>query len=208
MAALVLTAAYQVRPTYRIAMGDTAHDTALVQDFYGPERQLVADGGARYRWTRGRGQITFPGIGRGAVALDLLLTGSTNPNPETRVLANGTEIATLHLTPDFRPYRVAVPASLMAHGTLELTLVSTPFTPRGDRRVLGIVVQEVTIHPVGGGFALPPARITLSFWLAAVGVALAFVVAGFGGPSAFAGATVGPSSPCGSRACFIRASSL
>ncbi len=190
VAAMLLTVAYQVRPTYRIGIGDTAHDTALIQGFNAPERQSVADGGARYRWTRGRGQIAFPGIGRGAVAVDMLLSGSINPNPETRVLANGTEIATLHPTPDFRPYRVEAPAALMAHGTLELTLVSNPFTPRGDRRVLGIVVQEVTARPAGSGFALPPARITLSFWLAAVGVALALVVAGFGGPSAFAGATV------------------
>ncbi len=190
LAAILLTAAYQVRPTYRIGIGDTAHDTALMQGFNAPERQSVADGGARYRWTRGRGQITFPGIGRGAVAVDMLLSGSINPNSETRVLANGTEIATLHPTPDFRPYHMEAPTSLLAHGTLDLTLVSNPFTPRGDRRVLGIVVQEVTVRPVGGGFALPPARITLSFWLVAVGVALALVVAGFGGPSAFAGATV------------------
>ncbi|MGI8689130.1 MAG: hypothetical protein ACR2M3_11180, partial [Thermomicrobiales bacterium] len=190
VAALLLTAAYQVRPTYRIGIGDTAHDTALIQGFNAPERQSVADGGVRYRWTRGRGEITFPGIGRGAVAVDMLLSGSINPNPQTRVLANGTEITTLHPTPDFRPYRVEVPTALMAHGTLELTLVSTPFTPRGDRRVLGIVVQQVTVRPVGGGVALPPARIMLSFWLAAIGVALTLVVAGFGGPSAFAGATV------------------
>jgi len=190
VAAVLLTAAYQVRPTYRIGIGDTAHDTALIQGFNAPERQSVTDGGARYRWTRGRGQITFPGIGRGAVAVDLLLSGSINPNPETRVLANGTEIATLHPTPDFRPYRVDVPVALMAHGTLELTLVSPPFTPRGDRRVLGIVVQQVTIRPEGTGFALPPARITLSFWVAAIGVTLALIVAGFGGPSAFVGATV------------------
>ena len=190
MAAMLLTAAYQVRPTYRVGIGDTAHDTALIQGFNAPERQSVADGGARYRWMRGRGQIIFPGIGRGAVAVDMLLSGSINPNPETHVLANGTEIATLRPTPDFRPYRVEAPASLMTHGTLELTFVSNPFTPRGDRRVLGIVVQQVTVRPAGGGFALPPARITLSFWFAAIGVALAFVVAGFGGPSAFAGATV------------------
>jgi hypothetical protein len=190
VAAAVLTAAYQVRPMYRIGIGDTAHDTPLIAGFNAPERQSAADGGARYRWTRERGQITFPGIGRGAVAVDLLLNGSINPAPETQVLANGAAIATLHLTPDFRPYHIEIPASLMTHGTLELTLATNPFTPRGDRRTLGIVVQSVTVRPQGAGFALPPARIALSFWIGAVCVALALAVAGFGGLSAFAGAMV------------------
>jgi len=188
VAAMLLTAAYQVRPTYRIGIGDTPRDTALVQGFYSPERQPAADGGARYRWTRESGQIAFPGIGRGAVTVDLLLSGSANPAPDTHVLANETEITTLHLTPDFRLYHVEVPASLMTHGTLDLTLIAPPFMPRGDRRTLGIVVQEVTVRPHGTGFALPPARITLSLWLGALSVALALFVAGFGGPSAFAGA--------------------
>lgn len=190
VAALLLMAAYQVRPTYRIAIGDTAHDTPLIAEFNAPERQSASDGGARYRWTRENGQVTFPGIGRGAVGVDLLLSGSINPAPETRVLANQTEIATLHLTPDFRPYHVDVPAALMTHGTLELTFVTNPFTPRGDRRTLGIVVQSVTVRPEGAGFALPPVRIALSLWIAAVSVALALLVAGFGGLTAFAGATI------------------
>ncbi len=190
VAALLLTAAYQVRPTYRIGIGDTAHDTPLIEGFNAPERQAAADGGARYRWTRERGRITLPGIGRGAVGVDLLLNGAINPAPETQVLANGAAIATLHLTPDFRSYHMDVPASLMAHGTLELTLATNPFTPRGDRRILGIVVQSVTVRPQGTAFAPPPARIALSFWVGALCVALALAVAGFGGPVAFAGATL------------------
>ncbi|MHB8646556.1 MAG: hypothetical protein ACYDAR_12280 [Thermomicrobiales bacterium] len=187
--AALLTAAYQVRPTYRIGIGDTPHDTALVRNFYPPERQSAADGGARYRWTRGDGQIVFPGIGRGAMTVDVLLSGSANPNPETRLLANGVELTTLHPTPDFRHYSVAIPASLMTHGTLALTLTTTPFMPRGDRRTLGIVVQEMIVRPEGAGVLLPPARITLSLWLAAMSVALALLVAGFGGIISFAGAT-------------------
>ncbi len=190
VAAALLTAAYQVRPTYRIVVGDAASDTALVRDFYGPERQPAADGGARYRWTRGNGQIVLPGIGRGAVAMDLLLSGSANPTPDTRVLANATEIATLHLTPDFRTYHVDIPAALMTHGTLELAFVTTPFSPRGDRRTLGIVVRDVTVHTESAGFALPPARITLSLWIGALCVALALLIAGFGGGVAFAGTTM------------------
>ncbi|MDQ6602843.1 MAG: hypothetical protein M3Z19_08945 [Chloroflexota bacterium] len=188
--AVLLTGAYQVRPTYRIAVGNAASDTALVRDFYGPERQPATDGGARFRWTRGNGQIVLPGIGRGAVAVDLLLSGSANPAPDTRVLANETEIATLHLTPDFRTYHVEVPAALMAHGTLELALATAPFTPRGDRRVLGIVVRDITVHTERAGFALPPARIALSLWVGALCVALALLIAGFGGGVAFVGATV------------------
>ena len=199
VAAIVLIAAYQVRPTYDLAIGDTPQDTPLVRDFNAPERQPVADGGRRFRWTRAASEIVLPGIGKGARTLDLVLSSGGNPNPDLRLLANGVPVAVVPLTPDFRPYRVAIPAEVMARGSLTLGFEAVPYTPRGDRRTLGVVVQSVTVRPDGGGFALPPARITATLWAAAVSVALALLVAGFGGW----GAALGAAGAAGGMAAFL-----
>jgi hypothetical protein len=190
VAALLLTAAFQAHPTAILGVGDTPHDTGLVHDFNQAEQQRAQDGGRRFRWTRGTSEIDFPGIGRGTTEIDLLLSGSTNPNPDVTILANDVPIATLHLTPDFRAYHVQAPATVMAHGSLALTFAATPFQPRGDRRTLGIVVQEVRLHAPGHGVVLPPARIALSLWVGILCVALALLIAGLGGAAAFAGAVV------------------
>lgn len=190
VAALMLTAAYQARPTAVLVVGDTPHDTGLVRDFNPAERQRAQDGGRRFRWTRGTSAIVFPGVGRGATGIDLTLAGSNNPNADTTILANDVPIATLHLTPDFQPYHVDVPAAVMAHGSLELGFVTPPFHPPNDRRTLGIVVNEVRVHVPGHGLILPPAPIALSLWIGVLCIALALLIAGLAGAAAFAGATL------------------
>ncbi|MGI8854989.1 MAG: hypothetical protein ACR2JW_04500 [Thermomicrobiales bacterium] len=190
IAGVVLVAAYQARPTYRIAVGDAAQDTALVRGFYGPERQSAVDGGARYRWARGNARIVFPGIGRGAIHLDLVMSSALNPSRTVRVLANGGEVGQMELTPAFAPYQIDVPAAFVQSGSLVVTLDAQPYMPPGEQRTLGVAVEEITVRPVGHGLALPPARIMLSLWVGALCVALALWIAGLGGIGACTGATV------------------
>ncbi len=187
--ALLLAAAYQYRPTTALGIGDSPHDTALVRDFNAQERQQGIDHGTRFRWTRGTSDILFPGIGGGAYGVDLILAGSINPAPDTRVLANGVEVATLPVAPGFQQYHVAVPAALMTHGSLTLTLSTAPFSPRGDRRPLGVAVERVELHPLDRDLALPPRRIAFLLWFAALCGGLAMLLAGFSGGVAFAAAT-------------------
>ncbi len=188
--ALLIGAAYQVRPTVHIPVGDATVDTALVRNFNAPERQAVTDGGRRFRWTRGEGTLELPGIGRGAYGVDLVLNGANNPQPDVRILANGVIVGAFRCTPDFATYHVDIPADLTAHGSLTLAVSASPFTPRGDRRTLGIVVEDVTLRPVGGGVLLPPVRIAFSLWLGAVCVGLALMASGIGRRGAAVGAVV------------------
>lgn len=190
LAALLLAAAYQFRPEYRAEIGDTTRDTALLRGFYGPERQSEGDGGARFRWTRERGEIVLPGIGRGAVQLDLVLARSQDSAQAVRILANGGEIGRAELATAFQRYQFDVPDAYVRNGSLTLTLLAAPYTPPGEERTIGVAVQEVVVRPATAGFALPPARIAASLWLAAVCVALALLAAGFGGGSAALGAVV------------------
>ena len=190
VAAIVLTVAFQVRPTYRIAVGNPAQDTALVRGFYEPERQAAVDGGAQYRWARESGQINFPGIGHGAVHLDLVLSSSLNPSRAVRVLANGGEVGMVDLTPVFATYGFDVPSSFLPNGSLEITLQAMTFTPPGEQRTLGVAVHEISARPIDHGLALPPARIALTLWLAALAAALALFLAGFPPPAAAAAAAL------------------
>lgn len=196
---VMLAGAYQARPVVRIPVGDAAVDTALVRNFNAPERQAAADGGRRFRWTRGEGTLDLPGIGRGAYDVRLVLAAANNPQPDIRILANGVQVGAFQATPDFRPYDVHIPAAVMTHGSLALTVAATPFQPRGDKRTLGAVVEDVTVQPVGDGLALPPARIALSLWVGAMCVALALAVAGVGG----IGVVVGGACAAGGMAAFL-----
>ncbi len=190
VAAILLTAAFQNRPTYVLGVGDTPHDTGLVRNFNAAEQQDAQDGGRQFRWTRGTSAVAFPGIGRGRMAIDLVLNRSVNPNADTTILANDTPIATVQVTPDFQTYHVEAPATVMTRGSLTLGFVTEPFSPPNDRRMLGVVVQEVRIHAADRGPTLPPARITLSLWLGVVAVALSLLIAGIGGMGLFAGAII------------------
>ena len=189
-AAALLALAFQTHPTYTINIGDAPQDAAVVHNFNLPERQASEDGGHRFRWTRGTGALVFPGIGRGAVAVDLVLAGAASPVRDTRVSANQHEVATLHLTTAFQHYHLVVPASLMSDGTLVLTLASTPFSPQRDPRILGAAVEQATLQPLGHPVAVPPMRIAASLWLAAVAVALALLAAGLPGVGVWAGSTI------------------
>lgn len=190
LSALVLTAAYQVRPAQVVEIGDAAHDTAIVRGFYAPERQSSQDGGMRYRWTRGEGEIAFPGLGRGPARVVLTLNRAGNPSDTVRVLANGGELRTLTLQPGFVTYTLDVPATYLTSGNLTLTLQTVPFSPPGERRALGVVVSRIAVTPLGRGFVPPPARVTLALWLGTMGVALGLFVAGLGSGGAFIGAVV------------------
>lgn len=191
LSALVLTAAYQVRPAQVVEIGDAAHDTAIVRGFYAPERQSPQDGGVRYRWMRGEGEIAFPGLGRGPARVALTLNRAGNPSDTVRVLANGGELRTLTLQPGFMTYTLDVPATYLTSGNLTLTLQAAPFSPPGERRTLGVVASRIAVTPLGVGFVPPPARVTLALWLGTMGVACGLFVAGLGGGSAFIGAVVG-----------------
>ena len=181
LATAMLTVAYQAHPTQRVAIGDASRDAAIVRGFYPPQRQTPDEGGVRYRWTRGGdAELLFPGVGRGPAHVELTLNRGGNPADTVRVLANGGDLGTLTILPGFTTYPLDIPASYLTSGNLTITLQTTPYAPSGDRRVLGVVVSEAVVTPMGNGVALPPARVALLLWLGAMGVASGLFAAGFG----------------------------
>jgi hypothetical protein len=180
IAAVVIGAVYQTHPAYDIAIGQRVQDDPLVADFNGAEQQPATAGGRAYRWTSAESTITFPGIGRTATNIVLTMACGPNPDPDVTILANGGQVARLHLAADFTDYPIAVPAPYLTTGNLTLTFQATAFRAPGDRRELGVLVSRVQVQPAGG-FALPPARTSLSLWGAIMLLMVALLAVGLRG---------------------------
>ena len=78
------------------------------------------------------------------------------PAARVEVSFNGTSLGTADVTPGFREYRFALPASLaeaasQADAPATLRLVSTVWSPRAalnvpDNRELGVMLDKVTVR--------------------------------------------------------------
>ena len=120
-------------------------------------------GANTYRWTSERSIVRLPGLGRGdwRVTMRTIVYHPNGQAVNARLYANDTLIANL---PDYAGTRVIsaiVPAAVMRDGELTLALEATPFK---DPRPLGVLLEEVTVSPLGGttlASTLPPLHITL-----------------------------------------------
>lgn len=121
-----------------------------------------------YRWSQGESSIHLPGLGRGdwQVSLTALVQHPDNAPLDATITANGTPIARLPERGELRRLSFVIPAERMPNGDLTLGITSQTFE---DPRPLGVLIQEVSLSPIGQGTALPP----LSSLLYALIVALA-----------------------------------
>ncbi len=134
--------------------------SAFLTDFYTPERSSDPAHSFDYRWTRDISTFILPGVGRNVpLELTFYLTGRPqgSPPPDFTVIADGTTVATLEPSgyPP-QPYRVTVPASANRDDDLTLLLTSKAFSPPGERRLLGVLVDRIEVRQAGGGLVLPP----------------------------------------------------
>lgn len=116
---------------------------------------LARSGGRPYRWTTDDTMFTVPGVGGGAWQLELLAGGQPTgaPTPSNWRLGDGPTLA-VELPPgEPRRYRLLLPAT--ASGDLRLHMATPPFAPPGDPRVLGIVLYEAQVSPLGSGPRAP-----------------------------------------------------
>jgi hypothetical protein len=161
----------------------------LVRGFYAPER---APDGYTFAWTGPDAQIRVPGASR-AVPWDVrVLVRGARPDPATLpdldILIDDTLVASVRTTNEFQEVVAASPAGGKGSG-LDIRLrLSNTFQPGGgDRRPLGVVIDRVTVQPVGDRAVAPPwglvsvASLTCAIFglaLALIGVAAAAAMAG------------------------------
>ncbi|MDQ2807759.1 MAG: hypothetical protein M3Z04_12755 [Chloroflexota bacterium] len=208
LALLILTLAYQVRPSYHLAPGKT--DGAFWSHIN--DRETDPNTQQTYRWTTAASTLLLPGVGRGDYLLRLDLSGARPPGQPgpffwptymadvsvastSPVLPAHRTVLEYHLTADHVQTPTTSPLQsidTMPDGNLRVTLhTGNPFSPPGDPRTLGVVVYSVDVIPEGSGWVLPPLGTVLPLALAAALLALVLGLLGWGPAGVRAGGLVG-----------------
>lgn len=184
---LAVTATYQVRPSYHISVGgptdrpylETIH-AAEVDGNAARSDDPVVRRYAAWRWTQPDSVVKLPGIGRQDVTVHLELSGARPPGAPppgpVQVFSKGTGdpadrfgpgrlVATLDPVPEPKTYTFALARDPdLTSGDLRLTIrTTTPFTPTGDPRVLGVRLFNVDVVPAdtpSKGIIPPVSQIT------------------------------------------------
>jgi hypothetical protein len=180
--ALLVVAAYQVRPAYDVPIG-TPTDGTILQGFNAGEK--MAQGGGTFRWTGADSYIVLQDVGRQDFDLTLTMSGSRpqgQPPAALRIESSGSTLLDTQLAPDLIDYQIAIPRELLPDGTLTLHLLSNGFSPPGDARTLGVVLTrlQVTPGPSPDKFIEPPLNALTSLVAASALFGLVLALLGWG----------------------------
>lgn len=172
LAALVVTiGVYQFAPPVTIDIG-SGRDAPFVQGF--SFRENLPDG-SNTRWSNGRAEIRFIGLGAqdGNLTVRFAAPRPTNP-AQLQILANGTDISRGAPGGDFQEQSFVIGRDTIGlGGDLALTLNSDTFTQPPDARQLGLLVDSARYESVGAPVIPSPRSL---FYLPAL-VMLAFAIA-------------------------------
>lgn len=172
---------WQVPFNYKIdPERDTHLDEPFLQNFHAVE---PANGTSEanpfyYRWSKGEGRLTFPGIGRNSYQLKITLTANLNPNPQFQLYANETRIGGVYTVAEgIQTFEFDIPAEAIQgrSGDLTVFVQFTPFNPRGDPRTLGFAFLSAEISG-SGSFPLIPAVNQMAYLLVTVLLVCAIVL--------------------------------
>jgi hypothetical protein len=170
-AALVLLAA-QAPLRYTIEVGleeGYGSDLPMLAQFHDPEFSPFAK--ANFRWTTGQSLIHLPGVGGRPLQVSVRLLGidpslAAQSPQALEIWDNGRLLSVVALRPtagETLSFLLSPPADGSAGHVVELR--SATFTPPGDRRQIGVPVEQVRVASLGG-LAAPDWRNLLA-WLGA-----------------------------------------
>jgi hypothetical protein len=168
---LLWGACYQVKSTYTVDVGGLTDD-AYLSDFHAKEK---ADD-QTYRWSRGGSVVDLPGVGNQPVKLSIRVTGfrPDGPPPKISILARRQKFE-IQTESAPKTYTLFVDRGDRWEGDFRINISSPTFTPPGDLRELGVLLDSVAIEPADYGlrpFVIPPVWTLLSLM---VGVGLAYL---------------------------------
>lgn len=147
--AILLVAAYQIRPLYDIEIG-TPQASPLLRGFHAPEK-TSGDAPVSFRWTTAEALITLRDVGRQEFDVVLTLGGSRpagQPPASVSLQVDGRAVFDVEPPPGvFTEYALKVPREATQNGTLALQLTSNTFSPGGDERELGVLVTHLKASP-------------------------------------------------------------
>ncbi len=155
---LVVTVAYQFDTSYEVEVGGY-YDRVYVQGFHERENPAPEEGTSEhFRWSTDQAVLTFPGVGARGRWLLLRMHGTRPaglPLPEVHLFACGHLLAQTRAGPAWQEYRLWLPASTCADGTVRLELEADTFSPArsgtgNDPRELGVAVSRAVLLPAQG----------------------------------------------------------
>ena len=147
--------AYQQKAVYTLDVGGKVDD-AYVSGFHAKERNADLD----YRWSGSNSSVRFPGVGNQPLILSITTIGHRPEGdpPLLTVRARGQKF-THQTTGEPRSESFPIERGDPFEGDVEVEFSTTTFTPAGDARRLGVIVDRVTITPADfelRPFVLPP----------------------------------------------------
>jgi hypothetical protein len=161
LAPLLVLAAYQPRFGVAGSLADSPSNITL-RGVYAAEGAGVA----AQRWTLGRAQVRFAGVGARPYALTLRFHGGADAGGGRvlRVGAGGADglgatLAQVAIRPAWQELRLQVPAAAVdaATGDVVIGLDVPTIRAGGDPRLLGVALQAAALRPLGEASpALPP----------------------------------------------------
>jgi hypothetical protein len=176
LSVLLVIISYQFKPSYFVNVGSIG-DQPYVAGFNGDEH-----GSFTYRWTASESRIVLPSAYDGADRTVTIRMSAWRPvgtaAPKVKIISAGQQIASFKVGQEMADYRFSLPAVAAGEGNVEFTLKSPVFSPDGDARKLGVMVDWVRLDPAGGAFgpfSLPPAEILLFALIAAISVQMALI---------------------------------
>jgi hypothetical protein len=127
-----------------MAVGSPAEGLYLRDGFYGLEQ---GPGGA-FRWTHAYAQVTVPQGGPGPVTVRLTLADASPTARSVWITLDGEEIYRGPTQPGGTPWTLVVAGTARAATPL-IGIASTPWTPPGDSRALGVALLGLTVDTPG-----------------------------------------------------------
>lgn len=176
LASVAILAAYQVRYTYEMDLGNP-NDSFFASGF----DKIQDDPEINFRWTTGSSVLVFPGVSQNQ-GYQLRMRMATGPRPGSlapplvSLYANGIEIREIQARPALRTYSVDIGPQVVARAPDLIVQIAAPtFVPSesipgsSDTRNLGVVVDHFELEPTGissGWLVLPPLPQLLGWVLA------------------------------------------
>jgi hypothetical protein len=144
---VVWSFAYQYKTTYTVDVGGMGDD-AFVQNFNAKEH----NGDLGYRWSRGSAAVLFSGLGNEPVVVSITATGyrPSGDAPVAQIGVRGRTFA-FQTGAEARTASYVVPRGNIWDGDLKVDINTPTFTPSGDPRELGLIVDRVSVAPADYG---------------------------------------------------------
>jgi hypothetical protein len=135
-------------------------DRSYLSNFYAQERSTDPANPFDYRWAQPVAFVTIPGVGRNVpLTVTLHVVGRPEGAPPTNLTVRAGAETVADFEPEGyppRPYTVTVPPAANTADDLVLTLQSDAYSPPGERRELGVLVDSIEVAQPPGQLAIPP----------------------------------------------------